>query len=425
MRILPILMAIIVAIILYFAIIDRERARTFLGLTNETATQDVLKTTATDEATIKPLIKVVAQHSSAQAIKSAVVLRGQTEAARQVEVRSETSATVISPPLPSGTFIEAGQLLCKLDPGTRGALFAEAKSRLAEANSRLSEAKSRIPESRARVIEARARLDEANVNQNAAVKLSEDGFATDTRVKGADAAVAAAEASVEAAKSGLSAATSGILSAEAGIESAMAGIAAAEKELSRLEITAPFEGLLEAKTAELGSLLQPGSLCATIIQLDPIKLVAFVPETEVNRIEMGAPAGGRLAAGGDEIRGVVTFLSHAADPTTRTFRVEIEVPNPDLTIRDGQTAEILIGASGTTAHLLPQSALTLNNDGALGLRVINAEGVVRFQTVQLLRDTVDGVWLTGLPEKLDVIVVGQEYVTAGVKVDPTFREFDQ
>ena len=425
MRILPILMAIIVAIILYFAIIDRERARTFLGLTNETATQDVLKTTATDKATIKPLIKVVAQHSSAQAIKSAVVLRGQTEAARQVEVRSETSATVISPPLPSGTFIEAGQLLCKLDPGTRGALFAEAKSRLAEANSRLSEAKSRIPESRARVIEARARLDEANVNQNAAVKLSEDGFATDTRVKGADAAVAAAEASVEAAKSGLSAATSGILSAEAGIESAMAGIAAAEKELSRLEITAPFKGLLEAKTAELGSLLQPGSLCATIIQLDPIKLVAFVPETEVNRIEMGAPAGGRLAAGGDEIRGVVTFLSHAADPTTRTFRVEIEVPNPDLTIRDGQTAEILIGASGTTAHLLPQSALTLNNDGALGLRVINAEGVVRFQTVQLLRDTVDGVWLTGLPEKLDVIVVGQEYVTAGVKVDPTFREFDQ
>ena len=425
MRVLPILMAIIVAIILYFAIIDRDAGRSFLGLTDETTTQDDPQTTASDVVSVKPLIKVVAQHSSSQAIESAVVLRGQTEAARQVEVRSETSATVISPPLPSGTFVEAGQLLCKLDPGTRGASLAEAKSRLAEANSRLAEAQSRVPESRARVIEASARLDEANVNQNAAVKLSEDGFATDTRVKGADAAVAAAEAGVEAAKSGLSAATSGIQSAEAGIESAMAGIAAAEKELSRLEITAPFKGLLETKTAELGSLLQPGSLCATIIQLDPIKLVAFVPETEVTRIGMGAPAGGRLAAGGDEIRGAVTFLGHAADQTTRTFRVEIEAPNPDLTIRGGQTAEILIGASGTTAHLLPQSALTLNNDGALGLRVIDAEGVVSFQTVQLLRDTVDGVWLTGLPEQLDVIVVGQEYVTAGVKVDPTFRELDQ
>jgi multidrug efflux system membrane fusion protein len=67
----------------------------------------------------------------------------------------------------------------------------------------------------------------------------------------------------------------------------------------------------------------------------------------------------------------------------------------------------------------------LNNDGALGLRVIDGDGVVSFQPVKLLRDTVEGVWLTGLPEKLDVIVVGQEYVTAGVQVAPTFRELSQ
>jgi multidrug efflux system membrane fusion protein len=316
-------------------------------------------------------------------------------------------------------------LVCQLDSGTRGATLAEAKARFAEAKARLSEAESRVPEASARVTEASARLDEALVNQNAAAKLSAGGFASDTRVKGADAAVAAAEAGVEAAKSGLTAATSGIQSAEAGIESAMAGVAAAEKEISRLKITAPFAGLLESTSAELGSLLQPGSLCATIIQLDPIMLVAFVPETEVNRIEIGAPAGARLAAGGDEVRGLVTFLSRAADPTTRTFRVEIEVANADLSIRDGQTAEILIGANGASAHLLPQSALTLNNDGALGLRVIDGDGMVSFQKVQLLRDTVDGVWLTGLPEKLDVIVVGQEYVTAGVQVAPTFQELSQ
>lgn len=426
MRILPILLAIVVAIVLYFAIIDRETARAFLAMGGAVeATQTSVETATADAPVVKALIKVVAQHSTAQQIDSAVVLRGQTEAARQVEVRSETSATVTSPPLPNGTFVEAGQLMCQLDSGTRGASLAEAKARLAEAKARLAEAKSRVPESGARVIEASARLDEAMVNQNAAAKLSIDGFATDSRVKGADAAAAAAAAGVEAAKSGLAAATSGIQSAEAGIESAMAGVAAADKEISRLKITAPFAGLLESTTAELGSLLQPGSLCATIIQLDPIKLVAFAPETEVNRIEIGAPAGARLAAGGDEVRGVVTFLSRAADPTTRTFRVEIEVQNSDLAIRDGQTAEILIGASGASAHLLPQSALTLNNDGALGLRVIDGDGMVSFQPVELLRDTVDGVWLTGLPDKLDVIVVGQEYVTAGVKVAPTFRELSQ
>lgn len=430
MRILPILMAAVVAVILYFAIIDRETARDFLGMNEETKVAQsqgdpLAETPAAGAPATKTLIKVVAQHSTAQKIDSAVVLRGQTSAARQVEVRAETSSTVTSPPLPSGTFVEQGQLMCQLDSGTRGASLAEAKARLAEAKARLSEAQSRVPESRARVIEASARLDEAMVNQNAAARLSEDGFATDTRVKGADAAVASAAAGVQAAKSGLTAATSGIQSAEAGIESATAGVAAAEKEISRLQIKAPFAGLLENSTAELGSLLQPGSLCATIIQLDPIKLVAFVPETEVNRIEIGAPAGARLAAGGDDVRGFVTFLSRAADPTTRTFRVEIEVPNADLAIRDGQTAEILIGSNGASAHLLPQSALTLNNDGALGLRVIDGDGIVSFQPVQLLRDTVDGVWLTGLPEKMDVIVVGQEFVTAGVQVAPTFRELSQ
>ena len=44
---------------------------------------------------------------------------------------------------------------------------------------------------------------------------------------------------------------------------------------------APFAGLLETDTAELGALLQTGSPCATIIQLDPIKFVGFVPEAEL------------------------------------------------------------------------------------------------------------------------------------------------
>ncbi len=430
MRILPVLLAILVGIVLYFAIIDRDTARAFLGM-GDTTTADASElaedkqSPSVETPVVKDLIKVVVQHSAAQRIDSAVVLRGQTEAARQVEVRSQTTSTVISAPLPSGTFVEEGALMCQLDAGTRGASLAEAKARLAEAISRLAEAKSRVPESKARVIEASAVLDEALTNQNAAAKLSEEGFATDTRVKASDAAVASATAGVEAAKSGLTAATSGIQSAEAGIESATAVIAAAEKEITRLDITAPFAGLLETSTAQLGSLLQQGSLCATIIQLDPIKLVAFAPETEVDRIELGARAGARLAAGGSDVTGVVTFLSRAADPTTRTFRVEIEVANADLAIRDGQTAEILIGAEGERAHLLPQSALALNNEGALGIRVIDSDAIVSFQPVKLLRDTVDGVWLTGLPEKLDVIVVGQEYVTAGVQVAPTFRELSQ
>jgi multidrug efflux system membrane fusion protein len=275
----------------------------------------------------------------------------------------------------------------------------------------------RVPEWQARLAEAEARLAEAEINNNAAAKLIEGGFSTETRVAATRAAVSAAKATVQAAKSGLEAANSGI-------ESAEATVAAAIEEMSRLEIRAPFGGLLESDTAELGSLLQPGALCATIIQLDPIKLVGFVPETEVAKIRVGAGAGAQLVSGA-RVEGVVTFLSRSADPETRTFRVEITVPNADLALSDGQTAEILVASDGTLAHLLPQSALTLDNDGTLGVRVVAAGDTAEFIPVQLIRDTPTGIWISGLPDKADVIIIGQEYVISGVPVLPTFQDITQ
>ena len=431
MRIVSILMALVVALVLYVVIIEREAFTAWIAkqqpVTEAGAAVAVTQESAenADEDVGPKHIKVVAQRSEARQIDSAVVLRGQTEAARQVDVRAETSATVVSEPLRKGIFVQEGHLLCELNLGTRQASLAEARARLNEMQARRLEAVSRVPEAIARQAEAQARLDEALTNQNVAQRLNEDGFAAETRVKNTNAAVAAARAAVEAGLSGVSAAESGILSADAAIESAAAAVAAAEKEIDRLEIRAPFEGLLESDTAELGSLLQAGGLCGTVIQLDPIKLVAFVPETEVERIEVDALASARLAAGGEEVNGRVTFLSRSADETTRTFRVEIEVPNPDLSIRDGQTAEILIAADGGMAHLIPSSALTLDDQGTLGLRTIGESGTVAFNPVTVLRDTQQGVWLSGLPDKADVIVVGQEYVRSGVQAEATYRDLTQ
>jgi multidrug efflux system membrane fusion protein len=228
------------------------------------------------------------------------------------------------------------------------------------------------------------------------------------------AAVESARAGVNSAQSGVSAAASGVLAAEAAVEMAA-------REIGRLTLTAPFDGLLETDTAELGALLQPGAPCATVIQLDPIKLVGFLAETDVDKASVGAMARARLASG-VETAGRVTFLSRSADPATRTFRVEVTVANEALTIRDGQTAELMIAVEGKPAHLLPGSALTLNDDGRLGLRVVDADSRAVFVPVTLLRDTVDGVWVTGLDDSVDVIVVGQEFVTDGVAVDVTFKE---
>jgi multidrug efflux system membrane fusion protein len=383
MKIISILTAAAVVVALYFLVLERD---TLLGLAGRDTAEDTApeptEAAAPSEAVegdAPGVVAVVAQPSRARVIDSAVILRGRTEAARQVDVRAETSGLVVSEPLRKGASVEAGDLLCRLDPGTREIALTEAEARLEE---------------------ARARLADAEINERAALRLSEDGFAAETRVTAAQAAVQ---------------------TARAGIQSAEAAIAAAQKELDRLEIRAPFGGLLESDSAEIGSLLQPGALCATVIQLNPIKLVGFAPETEVDRITIGAQAAGRLASG-REVLGTVTFLSRSADPNTRTFRVEIEVPNGDMAIRDGQTTEIFIASDGAMAHLIPQSALTLNNEGQLGVRLVAADNTAAFAPVNVLRDTTDGIWVGGLEDEVSVIVVGQEFVTDGVPVRPTLRE---
>ncbi|HGG05782.1 MAG TPA: efflux RND transporter periplasmic adaptor subunit [Aliiroseovarius sp.] len=539
MRIFPILSAILVTAGLYLLIFEREQTLDFArnGLSQFLGTSDAggdadaddvaAAADSTDPVAADPVpgaeraVSVIAMRSIAREIDSAVLLRGRTEASRQVQVQAETSGQVISTPLRKGVSVAEGDLLCRLDPGTRAIALTEARARLAEAEARvpealarvaeaesrvpamkaalaeavsrvpateasLAEAKSRItsaqatiadanariPAAEARVAEARARLTEAEINLNAAEKLAEGGFASDTRVANARAAlesaragvenalsqlestkagvqsaksqlegalagvqsaksqIEAAKAGIESAKSQVESAAAGVQSAKsqvenakAGVQSAEAAVAAAEREISRLEIHAPFGGLLETDTAELGSLLQPGAPCATIVQIDPIKLVGFVPEVSVDKVHTGVVAGGRLT-NGTELVGRVTFVSRVSDPLTRTFRVEIEVPNPDQTISDGLTVEILISSDGRSAHLLPQSSLTLDDEGNLGVRVVADGDQAKFAPVELIRDSIEGVWVSGLPPEVAVIIVGQDYVKDGVPLDVTYREPD-
>jgi multidrug efflux system membrane fusion protein len=401
---MPLFTAIVVSIVLYALVFERESLLAFAQV--EPGVEETI-----DEVTLNP-ISVVAMTSQAVTVDSAVIMRGRTEAARQVTVASEISGLVISEPIRKGAFVDAGDLLCQLDPGTLAAQLAEGRARLAEAQGR-------VPEAQATVVEASARVREAEINVNVARRLSEDGFASETRL-------ISAEAALEAANAGVQRASSQVISAQAGIEGAQATVAADQRAIERLNITAPFAGLLESDTSELGSLMQPGAPCATIIQLDPIKLVGFVPEASVSQITVGAMAGARLTTG-QEVVGQVTFLSRSADEQTRTFRVEVRVPNADQLIGDGQTAEIIVASDGRMAHLLPASSLTLDNDGAIGIRaVVTQDGsnmdIARFMPVGIMRDTINGIWVTGLPDTVDVIVVGQEYVTNGVPVIVTMQQ---
>lgn len=365
MRILSILTAVVVSLVLYGIVFERDRLVNFAGrdgAAQDTAPDTTAPTAAPAPTTAPPRIAVVVTTSTASQVDTRVALRGQTQAARQVAMQAEISGRVVSEPLRQGRLVERGDTLCEIDPGTRPAMLAEAEARLAE----------------------------AQISDTAAARLAEGGFASETRAVGAKASLQAARAAVEMATT----------------------------DLDRLVITAPFAGVLDTDTAELGSLMQPGTLCGTILQLDPIKVVAYVPETLVDQIETGAAAQARLASG-RMVDGTVTFLSRSADPQTRTFQVDITAPNPDLAIRDGQSADIAIESQGVAAHRVAASALTLDNTGAMGLRVVDDTDTVQFFPVRVVRDTLDGVIVTGLPDRVRIITTGQEFVTQGVTVRAT------
>jgi multidrug efflux system membrane fusion protein len=306
-------------------------------------------------------VSVVAMPSQAETHARALVLRGRTEPDRTVELRAEVGGLIVGEPLSRGSRVSAGDAICRIDPGERPAALAEA---------------------RATALTAEAEVD-------AAEQLVERGFTSQTET----------------------------LRRRAALETARARLMLAELDMARLTIRAPFDGILDEDSAERGTLLRPGDPCATVIAADPILVVGFVAERSVGGLARGQVARGRLVTG-REIEGSVRFVGRTADPDTRTFRVEIVVANPDLSIPDGMTAEVAVRLDATLAHRLPQSALTLNGDGVMGVRVVE-EGVARFYGVTIIDDEPTGMWVTGLPDAATVIVVGQEFVADGVPVAAT------
>src|SRR5690606_9495191 len=110
------------------------------------------------------------------------------------------------------------------------------------------------------------------------------------------------------------------------------------------------------------------------------------------------------------------FVSKSADMITRTFRVEVLVPNKDHSLRDGLSANVRLPVASTSAHLLTPSTLVLGGNGALGVRTVDTNSHVQFNPVTVIGEDMDGVWVTGLPGEADVITVGQEFVEDGAEV---------
>ncbi len=207
-------------------------------------------------------------------------------------------------------------------------------------------------------------------------------------------------------------------SLEAQHKAAVAALAVAEAERDRGVITAPWSGVVTELTSEVGgaALSFMGKEFGQLVALDPMLAVVEVSERRRQGVKLGQMAEMRLVSG-QTARGKVRYVSPSASQTTRTYRVEIEIPNADFSIPDGITAEVSIPLDAMPATRIPRSALTYSSAGQLGVRIVNAEGLVEFAAITIVEDDQSFMWVGGLADGARLIVQGQDFVREGQKVE--------
>ncbi len=308
----------------------------------------------------KPLTRVRARIVHAEPQTALVPLRGRTENKRTVSVRAETAGPIVARPVERGQRVDKGQLLCRVSTEDR----------------------------QAKLEEGREALNQARIEYEGSLKLAKQGLVSETTIATTKARMATAEAQVEHAAI----------------------------ELARTEIRAPFAGLIETTDVEIGDFVQPGSPCATVIDLNPMLLVARVSERDVHKLKLGTDARGILIDG-TAVHGTLTFIGQQSDAATRTYPVEIQVPNEDYALRSGITTQISIPIETVLAHRISPALLALDDEGRVGVRTLDRDNRVVFNLVKIINDDGGSVWITGLPEVATLITVGQELVVPHQQVD--------
>lgn len=316
---------------------------------------------ATVAETVDEVPDAVIETLTAQPHLLRIHTKGRTEPDKSVTVKAGTTGTVVSTPAREGSFVKAGALLCGLDIEAR----------------------------EARVKEAEAQRDSARVSYEAAASLAEKGLGPANQATAAKATLDAAEAAVNAAK----------------------------VELSKTQIRAPFSGVFETRLAEAGDFLAPGGACGVLVDMDPVIVSVQVSEAQAGKLATGMSAEA-LLADGRRFPAKLRYVARTASDTTRTFLVEATLEDGDEIVPAGVTSELVVPIGDVPATLISTGLLTLNDAGQLGLRYVEADNTVQFAPVAVVDETPNGAWVTGLPETVNVISLGQDYLSEGVKVKP-------
>ncbi|MEM7561887.1 MAG: efflux RND transporter periplasmic adaptor subunit [Pseudomonadota bacterium] len=306
-------------------------------------------------------VRVQTRISNANQIERNVLIQGVTAPARQVTLRAETMGSIEAIKIAEGQVVSRGNLLMQLEMRDR----------------------------QSRLREAQALVKQRQLEFEASSSLQKDGLRSESQHAEANSL----------------------------LESAKRQLQTIEIDIANTRIRVPFDGLIDEHHVEIGSFVQSADALALLVQLDPFLIVGQLSELQVEHINIGMPATATLI-NGEQFKGKIRHLAAQAQTATRTFRIEMEVPNPKKRRLFGMTAEIAIPRQTVSAHQVEPSVLTLDTTGDVSIKGVDSNGKVLQWPVDIVKADRNGFWLAGLPEQAEIIVMGQNFVRAGDKVEP-------
>ncbi len=327
---------------------------------NGTDTNNAIADAAVDQVeSAPPSVRVL--DSIAQPFESDIVLQGRTAASRMVELRAEVSGRA------EEIFVREGQPVSKDDAILKIAVNDRA----------------------ARLNQARAAVEQRRIQVEAARQLAKQNFGTQVR----------------------------LAEAEAQFQQAKADAVRFELDLANTTVRAPFDGIFDTRDTDVGAVLNVSDKIGTVVDLDPLKVTGQISERNVRDVNIGM-RGSMVLSDGTEVEGEISYVASVSDPSTRTFKIELLVPNPESGFLAGLAAQLRLPAGQVMAHSVSPSVLTLSDSGQIGIKTVDSNNTVRFWPVEILDDGPRGTWVSGLPQAATIVVVGQDYVAVGQKVAP-------
>lgn len=203
---------------------------------------------------------------------------------------------------------------------------------------------------------------------------------------------------------------------EARLREARASLDLAERDLRDTAVYSPLDGFIQLRMAAPGEYVRVGNPLFKILNIDPIKVSFTLPEGYLREVRVGSKVAveGR-GLGGERLEGVVTFIAPRVDPSTRSFELRAEIPNPKKRLKPGLFVDVTLFMDKERGILLPERAILMREGERIAFIIKDERAYERKVSVGLRIDGRIEV-LSGIEEGEIVVIEGNSGLLNGDKV---------